>query len=125
MAVQSKKVPRAEARVGPADAKAYEVHAGEYVQIEDLQGCQVPGQGIYDGEGNRVLELVEDIVGRHDTFGIACDREYYDALGYPDPLNCNASAFSQTRWRPSATSRGPSGSRSTSSSTRRSRRTGA
>jgi aminomethyltransferase len=41
MAVQSKQVPRAEARVGPADAKAYEVHAGEYVQIEDIQGCQV------------------------------------------------------------------------------------
>jgi uncharacterized protein YcgI (DUF1989 family) len=41
MAVQSKQVPRAEARVGPADAKAYEVHAGEYLQIEDIQGCQV------------------------------------------------------------------------------------
>jgi aminomethyltransferase len=118
MAVQSKQVPRAEARVGPADAKAYEVHAGEYVQIEDIQGCQVsdflafhgdrpgmgisttvtralvdglfplPGQGIYDGEGNRLLELVEDTVGRHDTFGIACNREYYEALGYPDHLNC-------------------------------------
>jgi aminomethyltransferase len=118
MAVQSKQVPRAEARVGPADAKAYELRAGEYVQIEDLQGCQVsdflafhrdrpglgisttvtralvdglfplPGQGIYDGEGNRLLELVEDTVGRHDTFGIACNREYYEALGYPDHLNC-------------------------------------
>ena len=118
MAVQSKQVPRAEARVGPADAKAYEVHAGEYVQIEEIQGCQVsdflafhgdrpgvgisttvtralvdglfplPGQGIYDGEGNRLLELVEDTVGRHDTFGVACNREYYEALGYPDHLNC-------------------------------------
>ena len=118
MAVQSKQVPRAEARVGPADAKAYEVHAGEYVQIEDIQGCQVsdflafhrdrpsigisttvtralvdglfplPGQGIYDGEGNRLLELVEDTVGRHDTFGIACNREYYEALGYPYHINC-------------------------------------
>jgi aminomethyltransferase len=135
MAVQSKQVPRAEARVGPADAKAYEVHAGEYVQIEDIQGCQVsdflafhrdrpgvgisttvtralvdglfplPGQGIYDGEGNRLLELVEDTVGRHDTFGIACNREYYEALGYPDHLNCNASAFSQTR--PAAFGYGP------------------
>jgi aminomethyltransferase len=48
----------------------------------------LPGQGIYDGEGNRLLELLEDTVGRHDTFGIACNREYYDALGYPDHLNC-------------------------------------
>jgi aminomethyltransferase len=118
MAVQSKQVPRAEARVGPADAKAYELFAGEYVQIEDLQGCQVsdflafrrdrpgvgisttvtralvdglfprPGQGIYDGEGGKLLTLVEDTVGRHDTFGIACNREYYESLGYPDHPNC-------------------------------------
>jgi aminomethyltransferase len=118
MAVQSKQVPRAEARVGPADAKAYELSAGEYVQIEDIQGCQVsdflafhkerpgagisttvtralvdglfplPGQGIYDAEGNKLLELVEDTVGRHDTVGIACNREYYEELGYPDHRNC-------------------------------------
>jgi aminomethyltransferase len=118
MAVQSKQVPRAEARVGPADAKAYELATGEYVQIEDLQGCQVsdflafdrdrpglgisttvtralvdglfpqPGQGIYDDEGGKLLTLVEDTVGRHDTFGIACNREYYESLGYPDHLNC-------------------------------------
>ena len=118
MAVQTKQVPRAEARVGPADAQAYELAAGEYVQIEDLQGCQVsdflgfhrdrpgvgisttvtralvdglfplPGQGIYDEEGNILLTLVEDTVGRHDTFGIACNREYYESLGYPDHPNC-------------------------------------
>ena len=118
MAVRAKEVPRAEARVGPADAKAYELSAGEYVQIEDLQGCQVsdflafrrerpgvgisttvtralvdglfplPGQGIYDGEGGKLLELLEDTVGRHDTFGIACNREYYEALGYSGHLNC-------------------------------------
>jgi aminomethyltransferase len=118
VAVQAKRVPRAEARVGPADAKAYELAAGEYVQIEDLQGCQVsdflafhrdrpglgisttvtralvdglfplPGQGIYDGEGGKLLTLVEDTVGRHDTFGIACNREYYESLGHPDHINC-------------------------------------
>jgi glycine cleavage system T protein (aminomethyltransferase) len=118
MAVETKRVPRAEARVGPADAKAYKLAAGEYVQIEDLQGCQVsdflafqrdrpglgisttvtralvdgvfplPGQGIYDEEGHKLLTLVEDTVGRHDTFGIACNREYYESLGYSDHLNC-------------------------------------
>ena len=110
--------PREEARVGPADAKAYELRAGEYVQIEDLQGCQVsdflafhrdrprvgisttvtrafadglfplPGQSFHDPDGEPLLELVEDTVGRHDTFGIACNREYYEALGYPDHPNC-------------------------------------
>ena len=88
------------------------------MQIEDLQGCQVsdflafhrdrpglgisttvtralvdglfplPGQGIYDGEGDKLLTLVEDTVGRHDTFGIACNREYYESLGHPDHINC-------------------------------------
>jgi aminomethyltransferase len=48
----------------------------------------VPGQCFYDGEGNELLELVEDTVGRHDTFGIACNRETYEALGYPDHVNC-------------------------------------
>jgi aminomethyltransferase len=110
--------PRDEARVGPADAKAYELSAGELVQIEDLQGCQVsdflafhrrrpgigisttvtralvdglfpvPGQCFYDGEGSALLELVKDTVGRHDTFGIACNRETYEALGVPDHVNC-------------------------------------
>ena len=116
--VESLGSPRAEARVGPADAKAYELAAGEYVQIEDIQGCQVsdflafhrhrpgigistavtralvdgtcplPGQCFYDGEGNALLELVEDTVGCHDTFGIACNRETYEALGVPDHVNC-------------------------------------
>jgi aminomethyltransferase len=110
--------PSAETRVGPADATAYEVEAGEYVQIEDLQGCQVsdflafypdrpgvgisntvtralvnglfplPGQSFYDADGKPLLELAEDTVGRHDTFGIACNREYYETLGYPGHPNC-------------------------------------
>jgi aminomethyltransferase len=110
--------PREEARVGPADAKAYTLRAGEYLQIEDIQGCQVsdflafsaerpgngisttvtralvdglfplPGQHFSDAEGNPLVELVEDTVGRHDTFGIACNREYYEALGFPDHRNC-------------------------------------
>jgi aminomethyltransferase len=110
--------PRAKARVGPADAKAYELATGEFVQIEDIQGCQVsdflafhrarpavglsttvtralvsglfplPGQCLYDGEGNALLELVEDTAGRHDTFGIACNRETYEVLGFPDHVNC-------------------------------------
>lgn len=111
-------VPRLEARVGPADARAFEVAKGEHVQIEDLQGSQVsdllayhkdrpgvglsttvtralveglfplPGQGIYDAEGELLLTLVEDTVGRHDTFAPACNRETYQAFGQPDHPNC-------------------------------------
>jgi aminomethyltransferase len=110
--------PRLEARVGPADAKAFQLVHGEHVQIEDIQGCQCsdllayhadrpgvgisttvtrsivgglfprPGEGVYDAEGELLLTLVEDTVGRHDTFGIACNRESYEVLGYPEHLNC-------------------------------------
>ena len=124
MAVESKSIlvtlgsPRVERRVGPADAIALDVAAGEHVQVEDIQGCQVsdllayhrdrpgvgisttvtralvnglfpvPGQGIYDADGEQLLTLVEDTVGRHDTFGIACNRETYEAFGDPDHPNC-------------------------------------
>jgi aminomethyltransferase len=124
MAVESKSVlaalgkPRAERRVGPADAWAFELRAGEHLQIEDVQGCQVsdlvafhrdrpgigisttvtralvggafplPGQGIFDPDGELLLTLVEDTVGRHDTFGIACNRETYEAFGLADHPNC-------------------------------------
>jgi aminomethyltransferase len=110
--------PRDEARVGPADARAFELRAGELLQIEDLQGCQCsdllayhadrpgvgisttvtrsivgglfprPSEGVYDANGTLLLTLLEDTVGRHDTFGIACNRESYEALGYPDHPNC-------------------------------------
>jgi aminomethyltransferase len=109
---------RLEERVGPADAIAFELRAGELVQIEDIQGCQVsdflafrderrdvgisntvtrslvdglfplPGQRFYDGSGNALLELVEDTVRRHDTFGIACNRETYEAFGFSGHRNC-------------------------------------
>jgi glycine cleavage system T protein (aminomethyltransferase) len=110
--------PREEAVVGPGDARAYEVATGDYVQIVDVRGCQVsdflafrsdrretgisnavtralvdglfplPGQSFHDADGEPLLELVEDTVGRHDTFGLACNREYYEALGLTDHRNC-------------------------------------
>lgn len=111
-------LPRLEARVGPADAKAFPMSPGEHLQIEDIQGCQVsdllafradrpgigisttvtralvdglfplPGQGVFDPDGDLLMTLVEDTVGRHDTFGIACNRESYEAYGYPEHPNC-------------------------------------
>jgi aminomethyltransferase len=110
--------PRIEARVGPADARALGMRVGEHLQIEDLQGRQVsdlvvfhrdrpearlsttvtralveglfplPGQGLYDQDGELLMTLVEDTVGRHDTLSPACNRETYEALGYPDHVNC-------------------------------------
>ena len=35
-----------------------------------------------------LVEVVRDTVGRHDTFGLACNAKYYEDLGYPGHVNC-------------------------------------
>ena len=95
---------------------SYEVQAGQYIQILDVEGRQCsdflafharrlaeglelgldatatrtmgqayPQPGLhgkfYDQQG-RLVEIVRDTVGRHDTFGLACTTKYYEDLGY-------------------------------------------
>ncbi len=36
-----------------------------------------------------LVEIVQDTVGRHDTFGLACTARYYEELGYPGHVNCS------------------------------------
>jgi aminomethyltransferase len=113
--------PRVEFRIEPGQARAVTVAAGELVEIEDLEGQQssdvlafherkpgvgisttvtralcdglfpLVGQAYVDGDGNPLLTVLEDDVGRHDTFGVACNREYYAAFGQPDHPNCTDS----------------------------------
>lgn len=117
-APSSESTARIEERVAPGDARAAGVARGELIEVQDLQGCQVsdllafhaerPGEGIntaatralcdgifpdvgqqlHDAAGEALLTLLEDDVRRHDTFGIACNREYYEAHGQPDHPNC-------------------------------------
>ncbi len=106
-------------------ALAYEVKAGQYIQIIDIEGrecsdfqafdaralqgaslercldatvtrslmgASYPGPGLYskfyDGSMNALVEVVQDTVGRHDTFNLACAGKYYDDMGYPGHVNC-------------------------------------
>ena len=52
-----------------------------------------PGPGLhsrfFDREMQPVLELVQDTVGRHDTFGLACAARYYENMGYFGHANCS------------------------------------
>jgi aminomethyltransferase len=110
--------PRLELRIEPGDARAYEVHGGEYVQLVDLAGKQctdflaftgrdhhdemnltltrancnalwpAEGEYIYAESGQALLRVEEDLVKRHDTTLPACNAAYYAALGYPDHKNC-------------------------------------
>ncbi|MEM7045781.1 MAG: DUF1989 domain-containing protein, partial [Pseudomonadota bacterium] len=117
--------PVAEFRVSSASALTYEVKAGEYIQIIDVEGRQCsdflafvrrdidkgqvngldstttrtlngaayPGPGLFskffsmDMQG--LVEVVQDTVGRHDTFNLACTARYYEDMGYFGHANCS------------------------------------
>ena len=116
--------PRYEYRVKAGTAHAYEVRAGEYIQILDvegrecsdfqaislakldrgierdidptatrvLMGAAYPAPGlyskVYDNDLEASLEIIQDTVGRHDSFNFACTAKYYDDIGYPGHVNC-------------------------------------
>ena len=117
--------PRLDFRVDRATAAAYEVAAGEYIQIIDVEGKQCsdflafnrgklerglergldatttrtlmgsayPQPGLYrktfDVDQDPLVEVVQDTVGRHDSFALACTAKYYEDLGYPGHVNCS------------------------------------
>jgi aminomethyltransferase len=72
----------------------------------------------YDQEMVPLVEVVQDTVGRHDAFALACSAKYYDDIGYPGHANCSGN-FNRAL-APMASPRGPAGWRSTCSSTPRS-----
>ena len=123
--------PSLDLRIDRASATSYEVKAGEYVQIIDVEGRQCsdflafdarrleagvergldstatrtfmgrayPAPGLYskffDAEMRPLVEVVRDTVGRHDTFGLACNTKYYEDMGYFGHINCTDNFNSQ------------------------------
>ncbi len=57
-----------------------------------LMGATCPAPGLYSKFFNAgmqpLVEVVQDTVGRHDTFNLACTARYYDDMGYPGHVNC-------------------------------------
>lgn len=116
--------PKLDLRIDAASASAFEVKAGDYIQIIDVEGRQcsdflafdsvalaqgiengldattthtlmgsaAPGPGLhskyYDQTQKPLVEIVQDTVGRHDTFMLACSAKYYEDMGYPGHSNC-------------------------------------
>ena len=103
----------------PGEAVGFEVKIGEIVQISTLEGKQVAdfvavalddprelsstahtramnnsimlqnGMGIYSNMRNKMLEIVEDTVGRHDILYAACDPKRYSIdYGLEGHANC-------------------------------------
>ncbi len=143
--------PRLDFRVDRATAAAYEVAAGEYIQIIDVEGKQCsdflafnrgklergvergldatttrtlmgaayPQPGLYrksfDVDMDPLVEVVQDTVGRHDSFALACTAKYYEDLGYPGHVNCSQNFNGQVT--PFGVAPRRAGRRSTSSTT--------
>lgn len=43
----------------------------------------------YDGDITPLLEVVQDTIGRHDTFALACTARGYEERGFPGHVNCS------------------------------------
>jgi aminomethyltransferase len=58
-----------------------------------LMGAKYPQPGLYrksfDLDMDPLVEVVQDTVGRHDSFALACTAKYYEDLGYPGHVNCS------------------------------------
>ncbi len=58
-----------------------------------LMGSLYPNPGLFSrycsSDQERLVEIVQDTVGRHDTFGLSCTARYYEDLGYPGHINCS------------------------------------
>ena len=57
-----------------------------------FMGSSYPMPGVhskfYNINSKPLVEIVQDTVGRHDTFGLACNAKYYEDAGYPGHANC-------------------------------------
>jgi len=58
-----------------------------------LMGSLYPMPGLHSKyftvDHEPLIEIVQDTVGRHDTFGLACTARYYEDMGYPGHINCS------------------------------------
>jgi len=58
-----------------------------------MTGQAYPKPGLYskffDEDREALVEVVQDTVGRHDTFNLACTPRYYEDMGYFGHPNCS------------------------------------
>ena len=58
-----------------------------------LVGGAYPGPGLFDKffdqDMKPLLSVVQDTVGRHDTFALACTARGYEERGFPGHINCS------------------------------------
>ena len=63
------------------------------VTTRTLTGSAYPKPGLFakffDADMNPLVEVVQDTVGRHDSFNLACTARYYEDQGYFGHPNCS------------------------------------
>jgi aminomethyltransferase len=68
-------------------------HALDVTTSRTLMGHAYSMPGLhskyYDQDWVPLVEVVQDTVGRHDAFAMACASKYYDDIGYPGHANCS------------------------------------
>jgi aminomethyltransferase len=68
-------------------------HALDVTTSRTLMGQAYSTPGLhskyYDQDWVPLVEVVQDTVGRHDAFAMACSSKYYDDIGYPGHVNCS------------------------------------
>lgn len=72
--------------------KAGEEYGLDATTTHTLMGSAAPKPGLFskyfDARMIPLVEIVQDTVGRHDTFMLACSAKYYEDMGYPGHSNC-------------------------------------
>src|SRR5690606_7747334 len=68
-------------------------HALDVTTSRTLMGHAYSMPGLhskyFDQDWLPLVEVVQDTVGRHDAFAMACSSKYYDDIGYPGHVNCS------------------------------------
>ena len=68
-------------------------HALDVTTSRTLMGHAYSMPGLhskyFDQDFLPLIEVVQDTVGRHDAFAMACASKYYDDIGYPGHVNCS------------------------------------
>jgi aminomethyltransferase len=58
-----------------------------------MLGIAYPRPGLhskfFDNDQNALVEVIQDTVGRHDTFGLACTKRFYEDMGYFGHVSCS------------------------------------
>ncbi|MBH0236422.1 DUF1989 domain-containing protein [Methylobrevis albus] len=65
----------------------------EATTTRTMTGTAYPKPGLhskfFDQDRLPLVEVVQDTVGRHDTFNLACTARYYEDMGYFGHINCS------------------------------------